>query len=279
MSVKRLTASEVPSPIRLPKLTALPSSGRSASSPNRSRSRARRAFSSARMASRSRSLKGTIRTVPIVSPAARISSATREASDQPRGRPARVSGLGPRTREQPASVRGSLQSNPAPGRRVPRPDQHEPRSARRGAERRDVARAPAASCHGRRRALGDPPTPAVSRAVRTSPTARRPPNRLQPDARLANQHGANRSAQRETGRAPRLLPQLRARTRDRPGAAVRHPRPGHPQLPWRAPGRSAAALRRSSSISPPYWTGRPPRSTLDSNDGEPAGDGARLTAV
>jgi hypothetical protein len=244
MSVKRLTASEVPSPIRLPKLTALPSSGRSANSPNRSRSRARRAFSSVRTASRSRSLKDTIHTVPIVSPTVRISSVTREASDQPRGRPARVSGLGPRTREQRASVRDSLQSTPAPGRRVPRPDQREPRSARRGAGRRHAGRVPAVSCRGRRQASGDPPTPAVPRVLRTSPTARQPPNRRQPDARLANQHGANRSAQRETGPAPRLPPQLRARTRDRPGAAVRHPRPGHPGPPWRAPGPSAAALRR-----------------------------------
>ena len=64
MSVKRLTASEVPSPIRFPKLTALPSSGRSASTPKRWRSRSRRASSSARTASRSRSSKATTRTVP-----------------------------------------------------------------------------------------------------------------------------------------------------------------------------------------------------------------------
>ena len=77
---------------------------------------------------------------------------TREARDQPRGRPARATGLGPRTPEQRASVRDSLQSTPAPGPRVPRLDQREPRSARRGAGRRYVARVPAASCHGRRQA-------------------------------------------------------------------------------------------------------------------------------
>jgi hypothetical protein len=58
ISVNRLTASEVPSPIRFPKLTALPSSGRWASTPRRSRLRSRRAVSSARTASRSRSSSG-----------------------------------------------------------------------------------------------------------------------------------------------------------------------------------------------------------------------------
>ena len=82
-----------------------------------------------------------------VSTTARISSVTREASDQPRERPARVSGLGPRTPEQPASVRDSPQNTRAPDRRGPRLDQREPRSARRGAGRRYVGRVPAASCH------------------------------------------------------------------------------------------------------------------------------------
>jgi hypothetical protein len=188
--------------------------------------------------------------VPSVSPdPARISFATREATDQPRGRPARASGLGPRTREQRASVRDSRLSTPAPGPRVPPLDQREPRSVRRGAGRRYVGRAPAVSCRGRWRASGDLPRPAVPRAARTSPTARRPPNRRQPGARLANHDGANRSAQPGTGLAPRLPLQLQVRTRDRPGAAVRHPRPFRPRPPWRAPGQSAAALRRSTSIS------------------------------
>ena len=82
-----------------------------------------------------------------VSTTARTSSVTREASDQPRERPARVSGLGPRTPEQPASVRDSPQNTRAPDRRGPRLDQREPRSARRGAGRRYVGRVPAASCH------------------------------------------------------------------------------------------------------------------------------------
>ncbi len=172
---------------------------------------------------------------------ANLFSVTREASGQPRGRPARVNGHRPRTSEQRASVRESLQRTPAPGPQVPRPDQRERRSAQRGAGRRYVGRVPAGSCHGRRQASGDPPIPAVSRAARTSPTARQPPNRRRPDARLANRHGANRSAQRGTGRAPRLPPPLRARTRDRPGVAVRHPRSGRSPRTWRAPAQSAAA--------------------------------------
>ena len=63
-SVKRLTASDVPSPMRFPKLTVLPRSGRAASTPKRWRSRSRRASSSARTASRSRSPDPTTITVP-----------------------------------------------------------------------------------------------------------------------------------------------------------------------------------------------------------------------
>ena len=87
-----------------------------------------------------------------VSTTARINSVMRGASDQPRERPARVSELGPRTSAQRASVPDSRQSTPAPGPRVPSLDQREPRSARRGAGRRYVARVPAASCHDRRQA-------------------------------------------------------------------------------------------------------------------------------
>ena len=53
----------------------------------------------------------------------------------------------------------------------------------------------------------------------------------------------------EPGQRLGYAQQLRVRTRDRPGAAVRHPRPFRPRPPWRAPGQSAAALRRSTSIS------------------------------
>ena len=55
ISVRRLIASVVPSPIRLPKPCAAPSSGRSASVATRSRVLFRRASSSSRIASRSRS--------------------------------------------------------------------------------------------------------------------------------------------------------------------------------------------------------------------------------
>ena len=87
-----------------------------------------------------------------VSTTARIGSVTRGASDQPRERPVRVSELGPRTSAQRASVPDSRQSTPAPGPRVPSLDRREPRSARRAAGRRYVARVPAASCHDRRQA-------------------------------------------------------------------------------------------------------------------------------
>ena len=58
MSVNRLTASTVPSPIRLPNPTALPRSGRAASTAIRSRVTSRRASSSRRTASRSGSSAG-----------------------------------------------------------------------------------------------------------------------------------------------------------------------------------------------------------------------------
>ena len=63
-------------------------------------------------------------------------------------------GLRTRTPERRASVRDCRLSTPGPGPRVPRLDQREPRSARRGAGRRYVGRAPAASCRGRQQAFG-----------------------------------------------------------------------------------------------------------------------------
>ena len=138
-----------------------------------------------------------------VSTTARISWATREAIDRPHARPAHVIGLRPRTSAQCASGRDSPQSTPAPGPPAPRLDPREPRSARHGAGRR-YGHAPAASCQGHRQAGRDPPIPAAPRAARTSPTARQPPNRRQPDVPLANPDGANRNAQRGTGPAPRL---------------------------------------------------------------------------
>jgi hypothetical protein len=164
-----------------------------------------------------------------------------EASDRPLARPARASGHRPRTSARCASVRESLRSTPAPDPPRQRLDQRERRSARRGAGRRYVGRAPTASGHCHRPAGRDRSIPAVSRAARTSPRARQPPNQRQPGGPLANPHGANHNAQRETGPARRRPPQLQAQTREHPGAAVRHPRPGRPAPRWRAAAQTAAA--------------------------------------
>jgi hypothetical protein len=164
-----------------------------------------------------------------------------EASDRPLARPARASGHRPRTSAQCASVRECLRSTPAPDPRGPRLDRRERRSARRGAGRRYVGRAPTVSGPGHRLAGRGRPIPAVPRAARTSPRARQPPNQRQPGGPLANPHGANRTAQRETGPARRRPPQLQAQTRKHPGAAVRHPRPGRAAPRWRAVAQTGAA--------------------------------------
>jgi hypothetical protein len=177
-----------------------------------------------------------------------------EASDRPLGRPARASGHRPRTSAQCASVREFWRSTPAPDPPGQRLDRRERRSVRRGAGPRYVGRAPTASGHRHPKAERDPLTPAVSRVARTSPRARRPPNQRRPGAPLANPHGANRNAQRETGPARPPPPQLRAQTREHPGGAVRHLRPGRLAPRWRAAALTAAACvvhRRSLHRTPP----------------------------
>jgi hypothetical protein len=165
----------------------------------------------------------------------------REASDRPRARPVRASGHRPRTSVQCASARESPRSTPTPDPPRQRPDQRERRSARHGAGRRYVGRAPTASGLGHRPAGRDRLIPAVPRAARTFPRARQPPNQRPPGVPLANPHGANRNAQPETGPARRPPRQLPAQTREHLGAAVRHPRPDRSALRWRAVAQTAAA--------------------------------------
>jgi hypothetical protein len=164
-----------------------------------------------------------------------------EASDRRPARPARASGHRPRTSAQRASVRASLRNTPARDRPVPPLGQRERRSARHGAGRQYAALAPTASGHRRRPAGRDPRIPAVPRVARTSPTARQPPSPRQPGAALANRHGASRNERRETGPARRRRPRFQAQTREHPGAAGRHPRPGRPAPRWPAAAQTAAA--------------------------------------
>jgi hypothetical protein len=165
----------------------------------------------------------------------------REASDRARARPAHGIGHRPRRSARCASVRESLRSTP--GADPPRQplDRRERRSVRHGAERRYVGRAPTACGQDRRQAGRDRLRPALPRVARTSPRARQLPNQRRPGVPLANPHGANHNAQRETGPARPLPPQLQAQSHERPGASARRRRPGRSALHWRAAALTAAA--------------------------------------
>jgi hypothetical protein len=165
----------------------------------------------------------------------------REASDRARARPAHVIGHRRRMSTRCASVREFLRNTPGGGPPGQRLDRRARRSPRRGAERRYVGRAPTASGHDHRQAGPDHLTPALPRDGRTSPRARQPPNQRRPGVPLANPHGANRNAQRETGPARPLPPQLRAQSHEHPGASARRRRPGRPARHWRAAALTAAA--------------------------------------
>ena len=167
--------------------------------------------------------------------------AMHEASDRERARPAHVTGHRPRMSARCASARESLRSIPAADPPRQRLDRRERRSARHGAGRRYVGRAPTASGRDHRQAGRDRLIPAVPRVARTSPRARRPPNQRRPGVPLANPHGANRNAQRETGPTRPLAPQLQAQTHKHPGASVRHRPPGRLALRWRVAALTAAA--------------------------------------
>jgi hypothetical protein len=165
----------------------------------------------------------------------------REASGRARARPAHVIEHRPRMSTRCASVRESLRNTPGAGPPRQRLDRREQRSVRHGAERRYVGRAPTASGHDHRQAARDRLIPALPRVARTSPKARRPPNQRRPGVPLANPHGANRNAQRETGPARPRPPQLQAQTHEHPGASARRRHPGRLAPHWRAAALTAAA--------------------------------------
>jgi hypothetical protein len=167
--------------------------------------------------------------------------AMREGSDRARARPAHGTGHRPRMPARCASVRESLRRIPAADPPRQRLDRRERRSVRRGAGRRYVGRAPTASGRDHQQAGRDRLIPAPPRVARTFPRARRPPNRRRPGVPLANPHGANRSAQPETGPARPRPPPLRAQSHKHPGASVRRRPPGRLALHWRVAALTAAA--------------------------------------
>jgi hypothetical protein len=177
----------------------------------------------------------------LVSAAKRTGTAMRVASDPARARPVHVSGHRPRSSARCASVRESPQNSRAQDPRGPWLDRRDRRSARLGAGRRYVGRAPTACGHRHRPAGRDRLIPAVPRAARTSPRARQPPSQRRPGGPRANRHGANRTAPRETGPGHRRPPQLQAQTREHPGAAVRPLPPDRPGPRWPAAAQTAAA--------------------------------------
>jgi hypothetical protein len=179
-------------------------------------------------------------------------------------RPAHVIGRRPRMSARCASVRESLRNISAADLPRQRLDRRGRQSVRHGAGRRCVGRAPTASGHDHRQAGRDRLIPAGPRVVRTSPRARRPPNQRRPGVPLANPHGANRNAQRETGPARRLPVPFQAQTHEHPDASARRRPPGPLALHRRAAALTAAAcVVHSRSLHPTRPEG------LDHHDEEP----------